>query len=200
LNKKSTNASPFDDPLPPAKGEVIIHAPGPGQFTLRVIALITFDVAFVLGWWANATSHSPLGEEMGEYANRVIGSTLRVGIVAYPFWAFVVGFLPALAGAALGSCAHADAEHRRHVRGASMFWTLISGVIIESLVRLGLYLHDPGSDAKMLMFAFGNLGWGGLVLIVYLAWLAMIGAGYGFVIALILSLLGRWKMIPLAAP
>jgi hypothetical protein len=200
MPKLAPPPSPFDDePIKPTD-EPTHQQPGPGQFSIAVILLVMFDVAFIFAWWANSTSHTYFGEEMGEYTNRVIGSTLRLGIVFFPFWAFALGFLPALTGAALGSTGLADVDRRRKLRGASMFWTLISGMVIETLVRLVILCISSNGDGKLLWLALGNLGWGGLVLIVYLAYMAMIGAGYGLLTSLILSLLGRWKMIPLAAP
>jgi hypothetical protein len=201
MSKITFESSPFDDP--PKKslgGAPVPNSPGPEQFSISTIALITFDIAFILGWWANASSHTYFGELPNEYAQRVIGSTLRIGIVGYPFWAAVIAFLPALAGASLGTCAHHNVDHRRRIRGASLFWTLASGILLETIARLVLLALDPGSDAKMLWWAFGNLGWGGLTLVAYLAWMAMIAAGYGLVISLTLALLGRWKMIPLPSP
>lgn len=197
--------SPFDDPpteldRAAAIADVPLMQPGPGQFSLAAMALLTFDIAFILAWWANSNSHTRFGELTNEYAQRVIGSTLRVGIIAYPFWTGVIAFLPALIGAALGTCAHPDVDHRRRIRAASLYWTVLSAMAIEWLIQWGLLIANFDSDAKLLFFAFGNLGWGGLILIVYLAWVAMIGAGYGLVISLILSLLGRWRMIPLSAP
>jgi hypothetical protein len=192
--------SPFDDKSADLNCETPPEMPGPGQFSLSAIALITFDVAFVLGWCANANTHSRFGEDMGEYANRVLGSTLRIGIISFPIWTGVIAFFPALLGAALGSCAHVDIDHRRRVRGASLFWTLLSAMVLEWLIQWGLLVFNVDGDAKLLFFAFGNIGWSGLGLVFYWIWLTMISAGYGLVISLILALLGRWKMIPLAAP
>ena len=200
MKYESTTPSPFGDEAKKPTQEPASAPLGPGQFSLQVILLVMFDVAFVFAWYANSTSHSYLGEEMGEYTNRVIGSTLRVGALAYPFWAFVFAFLPALGGAALGSCALANVERRRLLRGASLFWTLISAMVIETLVRLVCFTLSSNGDGRMLWLALGNLGWGGLVLIVYLIYLAMIAAGFGFVVSLILALLGRWKIIPMSSP
>lgn len=193
-------SSPFDEDNGESTNSGSPAEPGPGQFSLAAIALATFDVAFILAWWANCNAHSPFGEVMNEYANRVIGSSFRVGIVAFPIWTGIVAFFPALLGAFLGSCAHRDVEHRRRVRGASLYWTLLSAMAIEWLVQWGLLIWTGESDAKLLFFAFGNIGWSGLSLLVYWLWLVMISAGYGLIIALILALLGRWRMIPLTSP
>lgn len=195
-----TEKSPFDVDERKASNLESPAMPGPGQFSIAAIALVIFDVAYVLAWWANCNSHSPFGEVMNEYANRVIGSSFRIGIIAFPIWTGVVAFFPALLGAFLGSCGHQDVEHRRRVRGASLFWTLVSAMAIEWLVQWGLLIWNGDSDAKLLFFAFGNLGWSGLGLLFYWLWLVMISAGYGLIMSLILSLLGRWKMIPLNAP
>jgi hypothetical protein len=188
--------SPFDDAPVTSKP----HAPGPGQFSFATLALVTFDIAFVLGWWANATSKTALGEAMASFTGRVIFSTLRVGIISFPFWTCVFAFLPALLGASLGSALHQDVEHRRRVRGASLFWTLISAIFVEFVARSvwASVIMDP--DGHLLFFAFGDLGCAGLGLLAWALYLAMISAGYGLVISLALSLLGRWKMIPLTAP
>lgn len=205
MSSHSKTPSPFDDtPLDAPEGAAAPGAPsmqpGPGQFSLAAIALVTFDVAFILGWWANSNSYTPFGQLTNDYTNSVLGSTLRVGVLFFPIWTGVVAFFPALLGAALGACAHADVAHRRRVRGASLFWTLLSAMVIEWLVQWGLLIANFDSDARLLFFAFGNLGWSGLALIVYLAWLVMISAGYGLVVSLALALLGRWKMIPLSSP
>jgi hypothetical protein len=200
MSAEPLKKSPFDEEWATNESHLPIEKPGPGQFSLSTIALITFDLAFVLGWWANGNGHSRFSEDIGEYTNRVLGSTLRVGIVSYPLWTGLIAFAPALLGAALGTCAMADVQERRRLRGASLYWTLLSAMTIEWLVQWALLIWNRDSDAQLLFFAFGNLGWTGLGLIIYWCWMAMIAAPYGLVISLILALLARSKRIPLAAP
>jgi hypothetical protein len=193
---------PADSPFskPDAASPSARAAPGPGQYSLRTLALITFDCAFILSWWRNLFSATPLAESMVVFTAFVLLAPLRVGFLAFPFYTAIFAFWPAFVGASLGSCAMRDVQRRREVRGASLFWTLLSAMFVELCVRIVFTSQTTGPYKYLLFLVVEEPGWEWISLVVYGFCVAMISAGYGGVIALFLSLLGRWRIIPLAAP